>query len=65
MSGALTQPGGSYTPDMANATQSGNVALSNTATAQTLTAQVDSGTSAISGVIGTGGHRRGRRRKAA
>ena len=55
-SGALTETGGSYTLDMANATQSGNVALSDTNTAQTLTVQVDTGnSSAINGTISNGG----------
>ncbi len=54
-SGALTQTGGSYTLNMANATQSGGVNISNNATAQTLTVQVNSGTSTISGVIANGG----------
>ena len=54
-SGALTQSGGSYTLNMAGATQSGAVNLSNTTTARTLTVQVDSGTSTISGVIANGG----------
>lgn len=54
-SGALTQTGGSYTLNLANATVAGSVALSNTNTAQTLTTQVDSGTSTISGVIANGG----------
>ncbi len=54
-SGALTQSGGSYLVNLANATQSGTVSLSNNNTAQTLTVQVDSGTSTISGVIQNGG----------
>ena len=54
-SGTLTQTGGSYTLNLANATQSGAVNLSNTNTAQTLTAEVDSGTSTISGIIANGG----------
>ncbi|MBI2518729.1 MAG: autotransporter-associated beta strand repeat-containing protein [Opitutae bacterium] len=54
-SGTLTQTGGSYTLNLANATVAGNVALSNTNTAQTLTTQVDSGTSTISGAIANGG----------
>jgi autotransporter-associated beta strand protein len=53
--GTLTQTGGSYTLNLANATQSGNVALSNNGTARTLTAEVDSGTSTLSGVISNGG----------
>jgi autotransporter-associated beta strand protein len=53
--GALTQAGGSYTLNMLNSTQSGAVALSNTSTARTLTAEVDSGTSAINGIISNGG----------
>jgi fibronectin-binding autotransporter adhesin len=54
-SGALTQNGGSYTLVLSNATQSGAVNLSNNNTAQTLTAEVDSGTSTVSGVIANGG----------
>lgn len=54
-SGALTQSGGSYTLNMAGATQSGAVNLSNNTTARTLTVQVDAGTSTISGVIANGG----------
>ncbi|MGA3007052.1 MAG: autotransporter-associated beta strand repeat-containing protein [Opitutaceae bacterium] len=53
--GTLTETGGSYTLNMANATQSGAVNLSNNNTARTLTVEVDSGTSAISGVIANGG----------
>ena len=53
--GALTQTGGSFTLNLANATQSGAVNLSDTTTARTLTTQVDSGTSTISGVIANGG----------
>ncbi|HVU15668.1 MAG TPA: autotransporter-associated beta strand repeat-containing protein [Candidatus Didemnitutus sp.] len=53
-SGTLTQTASS-TLTLANATQSGAVNLSNTNTAQTLTAEVDSGTSTISGVIQNGG----------
>ncbi|HEY5078369.1 MAG TPA: autotransporter-associated beta strand repeat-containing protein, partial [Opitutaceae bacterium] len=55
-SGTLTQTGGSYTVDMANATQSGKVVLSDTNMAQTLTVQVDAGnSSAINGAISNGG----------
>lgn len=54
-SGTLTQTGGSFTLGMANATQSGNITLSNTSTNRTLTLQVDSGTSTVSGVIANGG----------
>ena len=54
-SGTLTQTGGSYTLTMAGATQSGTVNLSNNNTGRTLTAQVDSGTSYITGVIANGG----------
>ncbi len=54
-SGTLTQTGGSYTLDMAGATQSGAVNLSNNNTGRTLTTQVDSGTSYITGVIANGG----------
>ena len=54
-SGTLTQTGGSFTLNLANATQSGAVNLSNNTTARTLTTQVDSGTSTISGVIANGG----------
>lgn len=53
--GALTQTGGSYTLDMAGATHSGAVNLSNNSTARTLTVEVDNGTSTISGVIANGG----------
>ena len=53
-SGALTQTGGSYTLNLANATQSGAVNISNTGTARTLTVEVDSGTSTISGAIANG-----------
>jgi len=52
-SGTLTQTG-SNTLVMQGATQSGAVNLSSTGTAQTLTVQVDSGTSTISGAIGNG-----------
>ena len=45
----------SDTLTMANATQSGAVNLSTSATNQTLTVEVDSGTSTISGVIANGG----------
>ncbi|HTJ79520.1 MAG TPA: autotransporter-associated beta strand repeat-containing protein [Rariglobus sp.] len=54
-SGTLTQTGGNYMLNMAGATQSGAVNLSNNTTAHTLTVQVDSGTSTISGVIANGG----------
>ncbi len=54
-SGTLTQTGGSYLLNLAGATQSGTVNLSNNNTAQTLTVQVDGGTSYISGVIQNGG----------
>jgi autotransporter-associated beta strand protein len=50
-SGPLTQTDGSYTLNMANATQSGAVNLSNDNTARTLTVDVDGGTSTISGII--------------
>ncbi len=53
--GTLTQTGGSYLINLSSATQSGTVNLSNNNTAQTLTVQVDSGTSTISGVIQNGG----------
>ena len=53
--GTLTQTGGSYTLNLANATQSGAVVLTNNSSAQTLTAQVSSGTSTISGAISDGG----------
>jgi MYXO-CTERM domain-containing protein len=53
-SGTLNQINGSYTLNLANATQSGAVNLSNTATARTLTVEVDSGTSTISGAIANG-----------
>jgi fibronectin-binding autotransporter adhesin len=54
-SGTMTQTGGSYTLNMSGATQSGNVALSNTSTGQTLTVNVASGSSAINGIISNGG----------
>jgi fibronectin-binding autotransporter adhesin len=54
-SGTLTQTGGSYTLNLANATQSGAVNLSEGNTGRTLTAQVNNGTSTISGVIQNGG----------
>jgi autotransporter-associated beta strand protein len=50
-SGTLTQTGGSYTLNMANATQSGTVNLSESNTGRTLTVDVDGGTSTISGLI--------------
>ncbi len=52
--GTLTQTG-SHTLVLANATHSGAVNLSSTVTAQTLTTQVDSGTSTLSGIIADGG----------
>ena len=53
--GTLTQSGGSYTLSMANATQSGAVNLSNSATNRTLTVDTASGTtSTISGKIANG-----------
>jgi fibronectin-binding autotransporter adhesin len=51
----LTETGGNLTLTMIGATQSGAVNLSDNATARTLTTQVDSGTSTISGVIANGG----------
>ena len=54
-SGNLTQAGGSYTLNLNNATVAGGVSLTNSATARTLTTQVDAGTSTISGVIANGG----------
>ncbi len=53
--GQMTETGGSYTLNLNGATQSGNVALSNSNTGQTLTVNVASGTSAINGVISNGG----------
>jgi fibronectin-binding autotransporter adhesin len=53
--GTLTQSGGNYNLIMANATQTGAVNLSANNTGFTLTTQVDSGTSTISGVIANGG----------
>ncbi len=53
--GALTQTGGSYNLVMNGVTQTGNVAISNTNTAQTLTVQVDSTDSTINGIISNGG----------
>jgi fibronectin-binding autotransporter adhesin len=53
-SGTLTQTG-SQTLTLANAIQSGAVNLSSTNTGQTLTVQVDGGTSAVNGVIANGG----------
>jgi len=53
--GALTQTNGSYTLNLANATQAGTVNLSNNNTGRTLTVAVDSGVSTISGVIQNGG----------
>ena len=55
LSGGLTQQGGSYTLDLSNVTQSGPVSLSGSNTGYTLTTEVDSGTSTISGAIGNGG----------
>ncbi len=54
-SGNITQTDGSYTLGLTNTTISGNVALSNNTTNRTLTTQVDTGTSTISGVIANGG----------
>lgn len=54
-SGALTQTGGNYTLAMDSVTQAGAVKLSNDNTGRTLTVQVDSGASAINGVIANGG----------
>lgn len=54
-SGTLTETGANLTLVMSNATQSGAVNLSNNSTARTLTVQVDSGTSTISGNIANGG----------
>lgn len=53
-SGNLTQAGGNYTLNLAGVNQSGTVALSNSTTNQTLTVQVDSGSSNISGAITNG-----------
>jgi autotransporter-associated beta strand protein len=53
--GGTLNSSGSYTLTMANATQSGAVNLSTGAAANTLTVEVDSGTSAINGVIANGG----------
>jgi fibronectin-binding autotransporter adhesin len=55
LSGSVTQAGGSYTLNLANSTLSGPVSISNTSTGQTLTTEVDSGTSVISGSVGNGG----------
>jgi autotransporter-associated beta strand protein len=52
--GAMTQTANS-TLVLSSATQSGNVALSNSGTNRTLTTQVDAGTSTISGIISNGG----------
>jgi autotransporter-associated beta strand protein len=52
--GTLTQTG-SHILTLASATQSGAVNLSSGATAQTLTVQVDNGTSTLSGAIANGG----------
>ena len=54
-SGILTQSGGNRNLILANATQSGAVKLSANNTGYTLTTQVDSGTSTISGAISNGG----------
>ncbi len=54
-SGTLTQTDGSYTLNLAGATQSGAVNLSNNSTGRTLTVEVDSGSSTISGIIANGG----------
>ncbi len=53
--GTLTQAGGSYTLNMGSGVTQGAVNLTNSATAQTLTVQVDSGSSTISGAIANGG----------
>jgi fibronectin-binding autotransporter adhesin len=53
--GGTLNSSGSYNLTMSNATQSGAVNLSTGATANTLTVEVDSGTSAINGVIANGG----------
>lgn len=54
-SGGTLNSSGSYTLNLANATQSGAVNLSTGATANTLTVEVDSGNSSINGVIANGG----------
>jgi fibronectin-binding autotransporter adhesin len=54
-SGGTLNNSASDTLTMANATQSGAVNLSTGASANTLTVQVDSGTSTISGIIANGG----------
>jgi autotransporter-associated beta strand protein len=54
-SGTLTQSGGDRVLTLSNAVQSGAVNLSNNGTNRTLTVQVDSGTSTISGVVANGG----------
>jgi fibronectin-binding autotransporter adhesin len=54
-SGTLTETGANLNLTLVNATQSGAVNLSDSTTAHTLTAQVDSGTSTIGGVIANGG----------
>ncbi|HVU33753.1 MAG TPA: autotransporter-associated beta strand repeat-containing protein [Opitutaceae bacterium] len=54
-SGTLTQVGANHTLNMTNAVQSGAVRLSDTNIAHTLTVNVDSGTSTISGAISNGG----------
>jgi len=54
--GTLTQTGGSYTLNLGSGvTQQGNVNLSDNNTGRTLTVQVDSGTSTVSGTIANGG----------
>ena len=51
-SGALNQTGGNYTVNLSGATHTGAVRISeNNTTSRTLTVQVDSGTSTISGII--------------
>jgi fibronectin-binding autotransporter adhesin len=54
--GTLTQTGGSFTLNLGDqVTQQGNVNLSDNNTGRTLTVQVDSGTSIVSGTIANGG----------
>ena len=53
--GTMTQTGGNYTLSMNSATHSGTINLSDTNTARTLTVNVDSGLSTISGAIQNGG----------
>jgi fibronectin-binding autotransporter adhesin len=55
VSNTVTQSGGNRTLNLANSTLAGTVNLSNDNTGRTLTTQVDSGTSTISGVIANGG----------